>query len=357
MTILQVRAKIGSMKAKDARSLHHEAKAVLRQRAVQAVVKGQSQTEVAKTFGVTRQSVNAWVQKYRRRGEKALAARRKGRPPGSGQRLLGWQASLVVRTVQDKTPDQLKLPCMLWTRGAVQEWIASQFGVQVSIRTVGRWLKRWGFTPQKPVRRAWERSNKEVRNWLENEYPRICREAKKDKAEIHWGDEMGLRSDHQAGRSYSRKGKTPVIPGTGKRFGCNMISSITNRGTLRFMVFTQRFTAAVFLTFLKRLIQSVSHKVYLIVDGHPVHKAQRVKRWVEEHAGQIQLIFMPAYSPELNPDEYLNHDVKANAVGRRRATGQDDLVANVRGYLRSTQKQPHIVRKFFHADDVKYAMS
>lgn len=345
-----------SMKIKDARSLNQEAKETLRIRAVQAVLDGKSQTEAANVFGVKRQTVNVWVQAYRQHGKKALIAKRKGRPPGSGQRLKGWQAALVVRTVQDKTPDQLKLPFVLWTRAAAQEWIANRFGVCVSVRTVGRWLKRWGFTPQKPVRRAWERNEQEVRGWLENEYPRIRRESQKEKAEIHWGDEMGLRSDHQAGRSYSRKGKTPVIAGTGKRFGCNMISTITNRGALRFMVFSKRFTAKIFLEFLNRLIQSASHKVYLIVDGHPVHKAKKVKQWIEAHKEQIRLISLPAYSPELNPDEFLNHDVKSNAVGKRRAVDQNDLMADVRGYLRSTQKQPHIVQRYFHASSVRYAM-
>jgi transposase len=344
------------MKIKDARSLSQDAKETLRMRAVQAVLDGTSQTEAAQLFGVQRQTVNRWVQTYRRSGNKALAAKRKGRPPGSGQRLKGWQASRLIRIIRDKTPDQLKLPFLLWTRAAVREWIANEFQVHVSERTVGRWLKRWGFTPQKPVRRAWERDDREVRTWLEKEYPRIRREARQEKAEIHWGDEMGLRSDHQAGRSYSPKGKTPVIEGTGKRFGCNVISTVTNRGTLRFMVFSKRFTVDVLLQFLQRLVRSISHKVYLIVDGHPVHKAKRVKQWVEKHRKKIRLIALPAYSPELNPDEYLNQDVKSNAVGKRRAVNREDLMADVRGYLRSTQKQPHIVKNYFHAPPVRYAM-
>lgn len=178
------------------------------------------------------------MKQYYQGGQNALKAKRKGRPPGSGKQLKGWQASLVVRTIQDRTPDQTKLPFMLWTREAVQQFIQERFGVQVSVRTVGRWLERWGFTPQKPVRRAWEQDREEVQAWLQEEYPRLRKEAKKEGAEIHWGDEMGLRSDHQAGRSYSPRGQTPVIPGTGQRFGCQMISSITNRGQLRFMVFS-----------------------------------------------------------------------------------------------------------------------
>lgn len=181
-------------------------------------------------------------------------------------------------------------------------------------------------------------------------------EAKAEKAQIHWGDEMGLRSDHQAGTTYGRKGKTPVIAGTGQRWRCNMISTVTGRGVLRFMVFKQRFTADVFNDFIRRLMRSASRKVYLIVDAHPVHKSRKVKKWLASHEEPIRMILLPAYSPDLNPDEFLNHDVKHNAVGRRRATSQDDMIADVRGYLRSTQKQPAIVRSYFHAPSVQYAL-
>ena len=189
---------------------------------------------------------------------------------------------------------------------------------------------------------------------MERVYPSIRRQAKAAKAQIHWGDEMGMRSDHQVGTSYGRKGKTPTIPGTGKRFGCNMISAITNRGHLAFMVFKQRFTTPVFVEFLGRLVRQVG-KAFLIVDGHPVHRSAAVKRWVAQHAKDLRLFYLPGYSPKLNPDELLNQDVKSNAIGRRRPADQQEMLANVRGYLRSTQKQPHIVRNFFHEENVHYA--
>jgi hypothetical protein len=184
----------------------------------------------------------------------------------------------------------------------------------------------------------------------------VARDAKHAGATIYWGDEMGLRSDHQAGTSYGRKGRTPVIPGTGQRWRCNMISSITGRGRLSFMVFKQRFTARVFIDFMRRLTRTAGRKVYLIVDGHPVHKSARAARWLAAHAAQIRLILLPAYSPDLNPDEFLNNDVKANAVGRRRASSREDMMADVRGYLRSTQMQPRIVQNYFRAPSVQYAM-
>jgi transposase len=330
------------MKTKDARSLSPEAQEDLRRRVVKAVVEGGTrQTQAAQVFGVARPTVNRWVGEYRAQGASALASRKRGRPRRS--RLAGHQAALAVRLIEGRCPDQLRLPFALWTREAVVGLLAQRFGLSVSVWTAGRYLARWGLTPQKPLRRAYEQDPAATRRWLAEEYPAIRGEAKASGAEIHWGDEMGLRSDCQAGRSYGRKGKTPVVPGTGQRFGCNMISSITNRGTLRFRVFDQRFTAGVFIDFLSRLVRQSGRKVFLIVDGHPVHRAAKVKRWLAAHADAIRLFYLPGYSPQLNPDEYLNHDVKANSVGRRRARDKAELLANVRGYLRSTQKMPEVV--------------
>ena len=341
----------------DARSLSAQTQEALRRRAVQAVQDGMTQLEAARLVGVARGTVAKWMMQYREGGSKALSARPQGRPRGAS-RLKGWQAAQVVRTITDQTPDQIKLPFVLWTREAVATLIEQRCGLRISVWTAGRWLARWGFTAQKPVRRAWEQDPQAVEHWLKVEYPRVRREAKAAGAEIHWGDEMGLRSDHQAGTSYGRRGQTPVIPGTGQRWRCNVISAISNRGTLRFMVFKRSFTAPLFIDFLSRLVRSARRMVYLIVDGHPVHKSAAVARWLarEENRARIRLILLPAYSPDLNPDEFLNHDVKQNAVGRRRANSRDDLIANVRGYLSSTQKQPAIVRRYYDAPPVRYAM-
>lgn len=194
-----------------------------------------------------------------------------------------------------------------------------------------------------------------MQQWLETEYPQICRDAHREKGEIHWGLEMGVRSDYQAGRSYARAGQTPVVRATGQRFSCNLISTITNRGKLCFKVFTQRFDATLMLDFLRRLIRQCTQKVFLIVDGHPVHRSRAVRQWVERHADRIRLFFLPSYSPHLNPDELLNHDVKANAVGRQRPKNQAEMIDNIRSYLRSTQRQREIVKRFFHEQYVAYA--
>ena len=194
-----------------------------------------------------------------------------------------------------------------------------------------------------------------VRRWLEVEYPELRKQAKAEGAEIHWGDEMGVRSDHQAGRTWGRQGQTPVVRGTGQRFRCNVISSLTNQGVLRFRVFQENFNGEVFIDFLRRLVRDRSRKVYLIVDRHPVHTSRKVRRWVERHQAEIRLVYLPPYSPELNPGEFLNQDVKTNAAGRWRPKNERQMMGNLRSYLRSTQKCQDVVRRFFHAAPVRYA--
>lgn len=339
---------------KDARSLPTKAQEGLRIKAVETVVGGMTQVAAAKTFGVTRQAVGKWMKAYREGGMEALAAKPQGRPK-TGGRLKGWQAATIANLITDHHPEQLKLPFVLWTREAVRTLIRRRFGTQLSLTTVGRYLARWGFTPQKPVRRAYERDDAAIRRWLHEEYPAIRAEAKRQKALIYWGDEMGVRSDHQAGRSYAPRGETPSIPGTGQRFGCNVLSAITNRGHLNFMVFNKRFESAVFVQFLRRLAKQAQRKVFFIVDAHPVHRIRKVRRWLEKNAAHIRLFLLPGYSPELNPDEMLNQDVKANAVGRKRPRSQPQLMGNVRRYLERRRANPELVKRYFHEPSVRYA--
>lgn len=343
------------MKTKDGRALSPTAKEVIRIKAVEAVLSGKKQMEAAKTFGITARAVNNWMRLHKEGGAKALKSRKVGRPKGG--KLKAWQCAKIAKVVVDRNPDQLKLPFYLWTREAVGSLIERKFDIRLSVWTVGRYLKRWGFTPQKPIRQAFEQDSAEVKKWLKQEYPRIKSRAKREKAEIYWGDEMGLRSDHAVGQTYGLRGKTPVVPGTGQRFGCNMISAITNRGHLNFMVFKARFRTNIFIDFLRRMTRQLKRKFYIIIDRHPVHVSARVKRWIKKQAGHLRVFYLPKYSPDLNPDEMLNNDVKGNAVGRRRARYQEELIANVRGYLRSRQKQPGIVKKYFDKPSVSYAAS
>lgn len=341
--------------ANDTRNLSPDAQEAIRLRVVQAVMDGMSYVAAAKTFGVHRNMVSIWHKSFLADGWDALKAKKRGRAKGCGK-LGAEQAGQIYQLLVDKQPDQLKLPFALWTREAVQRLIKRLFKIELSLSSVGRHLRRWGFTPQKPRRRAYEQNPQAARRWEQEEYPAIRSRAKADKALIYWGDEMGLRSDHQTGRSWALKGQTPVIAGTGQRFSCNVISAITNRGHLGFMVFQERFTAPVFIRFLRKLIKQAARRVYLIVDNHPVHRSRQVREWVAEHSQQIELFFLPGYSPELNPDEMLNNDVKSNAVGRKRAANKAQLLSNVRRHLTRRQQDMDTVRRFFHEQTVRYAL-
>jgi transposase len=339
----------------DARTLAPAAQAHLRRLAVKAVRAGLRQTAAAKTYGVSLRAVNKWVAIDKVGGLRALKPKRRGRRLGQGGRLRVAQAQRIRSLIVGKLPDQLKLPFYLWTRAAVASLMAREYGLPVSLTTVGRYLRAWGMSPQKPVRRAYERNDAAIAKWLSEEYPAIARQARHDGATIYWGDEMGLRSDHVAGTSYAPLGQTPVIRATGQRFGCNMISAITNRGGLSFMVFQGKFTSPVFVAFMQRLLKQVAGTISLIVDGHPVHKSGTATRFAASHSSRLRLIRMPGYCPELNPDELLNQDVKTNGLGKSRPTNRTELMAIVRSHLYRRQKQPQVITNLFREKHVRYA--
>jgi hypothetical protein len=208
--------------------------------------------------------------------------------------LLPWQQAQIAKAIRDKNPDQLQLPGFLWTRALVAELIQRRLGVRVSVKTVGRYLRAWGFSPQKPLRRACEQDSERVRVWLHEVYPALAARARREKALILWADELGLRSDHSAGRSWAPRGKTPIVKGTGQRFGANVISTLSNKGALSFMVFKQMFTAAILIEFLRRLLrQANGRKLYLILDGHPVHRSQKARAWIAANSDRIELHYLP----------------------------------------------------------------
>jgi transposase len=344
------------MADEDARSLPGAAQAALRKRAVQAVLDGMTQAEAARVFRVHPNAVNRWVRRYRTGGWEGLAERRRGRRAGEQPALAEPQQQEVIALVRESTPDQLGLPGFLWTRDAVAELIGQRYGLWLARTTVGGYLRGWGFSPQKPQRRALEQNPAAVRRWLDEEFPTIRARAKREGGVVLWLDEMGVRSDAATGRSWAPIGKTPVIKRTGKRFRVNMISAISNAGLPRFRLFVGSFTGAVFIDFLRRLLRDCEgRKVHLIVDGHPVHRAKLVSAWVGRHAERIELHFLPGYSPELNPVELLNHDVKANAAGRRRPRSAGELRDELHEYLRRRQRQPAVLVRFFDHPTTRYA--
>jgi transposase len=344
------------MGEEDTRSLPGAAQAALRKRAVRAVLGGMTQAEAARVFRVHPNAVNRWIKRYRAGGWDSLSERRRGRRAGEQAALSERQQQEVLTLVRETTPDQLGLAGFLWTRDAVAELIAQRYGVWLARTTAGRYLRGWGFSPQKPQQRALEQNPVAVARWLDEEYPAIRAQARQEGGVVLWLDEMGVRSDAAAGRSWAPVGQTPVIKRTGKRFRVNMISAISNQGLLRFRLFVGSFSGPVFIDFLRRLLRDCGgRRVHLIVDGHPVHHAKLVSAWVGRHAERIELHFLPGYSPELNPVELLNHDVKANAAGRRRPRSAGELRDELHGYLRRRQRQPAVLVRFFDHPTTRYA--
>jgi transposase len=311
-----------------------------------------SQKQCAEIFGLQERSVNRLWSKYNNEGKRGLQSKKRG--VKGGKKITGQQASEVRKLIKDKMPDQLKLPFGLWTREAVQQLILDRYGIELSRWQVGRYLKSWGYTPQKPICKAFEQKPRKVKQWLKEEYPKIKKRCTREKGVIYFGDETGMRSDHQAGRSYAPQGKTPEVKSTGQRFSLNMISAISNKGHLQFMLI-DRFNGEVFMDFLKRMIRYSKQKIFFVTDGHPAHKTKKLNEWLAGNKKRIEVFFLPPYSPELNAQEYLNQDVKTNVIGKKRPINKAEMRTNVEDFMYKRKNNKKQVQKYFHEKHVKYA--
>ena len=344
------------MKKNDARRLTTAEQKLLRTRAVDMVfVHNLTQRQVAKLLDVARTTVVKWCKAFEQGGYDALELGRRGRRPGEQQLLKPHQCATIANIIKDRTPDQIKMSFVLWERVAVRELIQSKYGIILALSTVSDYLKRWGMTPQRPVSRAYTQNVKAVDEWLQEKYPEIQARAKDENATIIWSDETGVINTSSSARSYAPKGMTPLIKKEGKKFGVNMISGVTNRGEVRFMIYTERMTQQVFIKFLSRLIKSFDRKLFVIVDNLKVHHGNIVKVWLEENKAHIELFFIPSYSPELNPDEYLNRDLKRNVHRYRTPRSKEELKQNLISFMRSLQKLPGRVCKYFNSQHIRYA--
>ena len=343
------------MELQDARTLPAKQLEERRKQAVLLRQQGMKYADIGDIVGVNRNKVSEWVKMWEEGGIKALKVGKPGRPKGSGASLDAQQQKKVQQCLKDTMPDQLMLPFALWTRQAVALLIKDLFKFEMPIRTVGDYLKKWGFTPQKPIRRAYERCDKAVQKWLDEEYPAIAQRAKSEGAEIHWGDETGVRSEDQVGRCYAPKGQTPVREHRGAPEKINMISTVTNRGKIRFMFYEGTMNADRLIEFLRRLIKNASKKVHLILDNLRVHHAKKVKAWLLERSDKIEVHYLPSYSPDLNPDEYFNRDLKAELARKPSLRGKGKFTEQVKSEVRSLAKKPERVKKYFNSSRVAYA--
>lgn len=337
------------------RSLSRDARHERRVQVIRLRKAGLAYDAIAAQIGLSRTGVFDICKRHEQGGAKALHDAVGGRKVGEFRVLTAEQERQVQQLIRDKTPDQIKLPYALWSRTAVAELIADRFGIRVPVRTMGTYLKRWGFTPQKPIQRAYEQSPTAVKRWMETDYPAIAARAKKEGAEIHWGDETGLRSDDVRGRCFAPKGETPVIRVSSKRAGLSIISTVTNKGQMRWKIFDGALNSDILIDFLRRLIKGATKKVFLILDNLRVHHSKPVKAWLAKHEEAIAVFYLPSYSPELNPDEMANADIKQAVTKQAPARTKLQLVKAASRHLRSVQKQPERVRRYFQHDPVKYA--
>lgn len=343
------------MNKPDARLLNPTTQDYLRQQAIRLRRQGKRTGEIAMYLGVHRTTVWEWWRQYQQEGETALHQQQRGAKMGDRRSLSPVEEAMVQRLIREYFPDELSIDSALWTRAAVQTLIACECGVEMPIRTVGEYLKRWGYTPQKPLKRAYEQDPQAVKAWLDTQYPAIEQQARQQNAEIAWGDESGLRSDAQVGRGYAPIGQTPEIQLSTQRVGINYIASISNQGKVRFMLYTQKLTAQVFILFLERLMQQRNRKLMWIVDRHPVHRADAVQQWLQEHRDKIEMHFLPPYSPQLNPVEYLNCDVKQGVHSKPPTRNLAQLKGRLRSHLFKLQKLPARIIKYFQHRFIAYA--
>lgn len=344
------------MPKRDARKLSTDEQYLIRESAVRMVVdQGFTKLEAATALGVTRQNVGKWCRLYEEGGIEALKLGRRGRRAEEQAKLSGWQCAVIVNIITDNTPDQLKMPFVLWTACAVRDLISDKYNVNMAVRTVRDYLKKWEFTPQKPIRKAWQQNSAAVEKWLKEEYPSIAKRAKDKGATIYWVDETGVTNQANSQRGYAPVGKTPILRQNGTKRKVNMISGVTNRGEVRFMCYTSTMTQSKFILFLSKLIKSTDGPVIVITDNLSVHHGKIVRKWVDDRKDQIELEFIPSYSPELNADEYLNRDLKKNVNSKKTPGTVAEIKANISSFMHSLQKQPARVIKYFFGKHIKYA--
>jgi transposase len=345
-----------SIELVDSRQLSEEVLEALRLRALRACELGHTQAEVAEILGVARETVSRWWVAYQEDGLDGLPHERTGRPLGSGRLLTDDQAQRIQDLITTHTPEQLDIPSPLWSREAVRELIAKEFNIDLAVRTVGEYLKRWGFTAKKPNRHSRHQDPEEVQDWLEETYPAIEELAQQENAEIHWADETGVAADQHPGLGYAPKGQesTMEVPDSHKRV--NVISSITNEGHLFFIIYKEMMDAELFVIFLEELLKTTDKKIFLIVDQLSAHDCKKVEDWLAEKANdRLELFFLPAHYPEGDVVEYLNQDMKAEVHAEGLPENQDQLLSHVQAFLLWLLKTPERVRAYFQHPEVAYA--
>jgi transposase len=337
------------------RSLPAAAQEERRRQVIGLRERGLTYAEIGAQVGLSKNGVFDICQRYRLKGMAGLQTGPRGPAPGTGRFLTAAEEAEIRGLIGNRTPDTYGLAFALWSRAAVALLVERHCGVRLAVRTMGKYLARWGFTPQKPLHRAYEQDPREVRHWLKAEYPAIVAKARRQKGKIFWGDETGVRSDDVRGRSYAPRGKRPMVRPSHRRANIGVISAVTNKGEVRWMVLHEALKAPILIRFFERLIRDAGCKVFLILDRLRVHRSRVVRDWLAQHTSQIEVFYLPAYSPELNPSEGINGDLKQAVPRKPPARSRPELQHNVISHMRKLAKSPKRIRSLFHHPTFRYA--
>ena len=316
---------------------------------------GKSGKQIAKDLGVSEGHVSNVKKLYAEGGAKALKPAKRGRPAGKNKILTLEQEREIQNIIVDKTPEQMCFKECMWTRNNIRQLIREKYGVDIKLSTLGYYLARWGFTVQRPVKRAYKQDEKKIDAWLNSEFPGITERAEKEDAEIFFGDETNIQNTANYARGYAPKGHTPVIQTEAQKFKIEMLSAISKRGKLHFLLYKDSMNSEKLIDFMTRLVADSKKKVFLILDNLRVHHSKAVTAWLEDHKDHIELFFLPPYAPEYNPDELLNSDIKRNAGANQSPRTQVELETNVQRRLDYLTATPDHVASFFHAPLTSYA--
>ena len=339
----------------DARQLSDEVLEALRLRALRACELGFSESDIAAMLGVARETVSRWWSAYQVKGLDGLPGNRTGRPLGSGRTLTDEQGKHIQRLLDKNSPAKLGIAAPLWSRAAVRELIHEEYGIWVPVRTVGEYLERWGYTAKKPCRHANDQDPEEIREWLEETYPDIERQAEEEDAVILWTDESGVDADHHPGTGYAPKGQRATMEVPHGHIRRSVISAVGNRGELHFMTYDGTLNAALFIVFLEGLLSETTRKIYLITDRLSAHDCDEVWEWVEEHSDRIEMFLLPRRAPESNPVVYLYNDLKGNVHRDGLPNNKDELADQIHAFLLKLLELPGHVLSYFRHPCVQYA--
>lgn len=344
------------MEKEDARKLSPAEQHERRRQVIRAYKRGRSRTQIAEEVGLSYPAVSKTIERYEALGAAGLAPQTRGRRPGEDRALTEDQEQAIQRLICDKRPEQLKMEFALWSRAAVMQLIEREYGVALHVRSVSKYLTRWGFTPQKPFKRAYEQSPVAVQEWLDTQYPQIATRAKAEGAEIHWGDETALANTDVRGRSFAPRGKTPVTMAVGgTRQKLSMIATVTNQGKARWMIIDGAFNHARLIEFFESLVKDADKKIFLILDNLGVHHCKPVKAWLAENAAKMEVFYLPSYSPELNPEERLNANLKHVIRRKVPVRTKAKLQAAAVEHMTALEAKPERIKSFFQDSFVKYA--